>query len=55
MALLPHLDTVVTHGGHNPVCESAAHGVRWSYAPITGDQPVIAEQVVAAVPGHIRF
>lgn len=56
LALLPYLDAVVTHGGHNTVCESLAHGVPLVVAPIRDDQPVIAEQVVAAGAGvRIRF
>ena len=27
LALLPHLDAVVCHGGHNTVCEALAHGL----------------------------
>ncbi|MGH3717371.1 MAG: glycosyltransferase [Pseudonocardiaceae bacterium] len=49
--LLPHLDTVVCHGGHNTVCETLAHGVPLVVAPIRDDQPVIAEQVVNAGAG----
>lgn len=56
VALLPHLDAVVSHGGHNTVCETLAHGVPLVVAPIRDDQPVIAEQVVAAGAGvRIRF
>ncbi|MGH3770091.1 MAG: glycosyltransferase [Pseudonocardiaceae bacterium] len=49
--LLPHLDTVVCHGGHNTVCETLAHGVPLVVAPIRDDQPVIAGQVVNAGAG----
>ncbi|MGH3852756.1 MAG: glycosyltransferase [Pseudonocardiaceae bacterium] len=49
--LLPHLDTVVSHGGHNTVCETLAHGVPLVVAPIRDDQPVIAGQVVNAGAG----
>jgi MGT family glycosyltransferase len=49
--LLPHLDTVVCHGGHNTVCEALAHGVPLVVAPIRDDQPVIAGQVVNAGAG----
>lgn len=54
--LLPHAAAVVCHGGLNTVCESLAHGVPLVVAPIRDDQPVIAEQVVAAGAGiRVRF
>ncbi|MCW2937926.1 MAG: hypothetical protein JWN00_911 [Actinomycetia bacterium] len=49
--LLPHLSAVVTHGGHNTVCEALAHGLPLVVAPIRDDQPVIAGQVEAAGAG----
>jgi MGT family glycosyltransferase len=49
--LLPHLDGVVSHAGHNTVCEALAHGVPLVVAPIRDDQPVIAGQVVSAGAG----
>jgi MGT family glycosyltransferase len=56
LELLPHLDAVVSHAGHNTVCESLAHGVPLVVAPIRNDQPIIAEQVVAAGAGvRVRF
>ena len=56
LALLPHLSAVVTHGGHNTVCEALAHGLPLVVAPIRDDQPVIAAQVVAAGAGvRVRF
>ncbi|MCW2914367.1 MAG: glycosyl transferase [Actinomycetia bacterium] len=55
-ALLPHLAAVVTHGGHNTVCETLAHGLPLVVAPIRDDQPVIARQVAAAGAGiTVRF
>ncbi len=51
LALLPHVHAVVSHGGHNTVCESLAHGVPLVVTPIRDDQPVIAEQVVRAGAG----
>lgn len=48
VALLPHLDAVVSHAGHNTVCEALAHGVPLVVAPIRDDQPVVASQVEAA-------
>jgi len=56
LAILPHVDAVVTHGGHNTVCEALAHGLPLVIAPIRDDQPVIAGQVVAAGAGlRVRF
>ncbi len=49
--LLPDLDAVVSHAGHNTVCEALAHGVPLVVAPIRDDQPVIAGQVVDAGAG----
>src|SRR5262249_50805916 len=48
LALLPHVQAVVTHAGHNTVCEALAHGLPLVCAPIRDDQPVVAAQVVAA-------
>ncbi len=45
LALLPHLHAVVSHAGHNTVCESLAHGVPLVVAPIRDDQPTVAQQV----------
>lgn len=54
--LLEHLDAVVCHAGHNTVCESLWHGVPLVLAPIRDDQPIVAEQVVAAGAGvRVRF
>ncbi|WTW98742.1 glycosyltransferase [Streptomycetaceae bacterium NBC_01309] len=54
--LLPHLDAVVTHGGHNTVCEALAFGLPLVVAPIRDDQPLVAQQVVAAGAGvRVRF
>lgn len=49
--LLPCLDAVVSHAGHNTVCETLAYGVPLVVAPIRDDQPVIAAQVVNAGAG----
>jgi MGT family glycosyltransferase len=51
LALLPHMDAVVCHGGHNTVVEALAHGLPLVVAPIRDDQPTIAAQVVAAEAG----
>lgn len=54
--LLPHVDAVVCHAGHNTVCEALAHGLPLVVAPIRDDQPVIAGQVTAAGAGiRVRF
>jgi MGT family glycosyltransferase len=56
LALLPHVQAVVSHGGHNTVCETLAHGIPLVVTPIKDDQPVIAEQVVRAGCGlRLRF
>jgi UDP:flavonoid glycosyltransferase YjiC (YdhE family) len=51
LELLPQLDAVVCHAGHNTVCETLAHGVPLIVAPIRDDQPIIAQQVVDAGAG----
>ncbi len=54
--LLGRIDAVVTHGGHNTVCEALAHALPLVVAPIRDDQPVVAEQVVAAGAGlRVKF
>ncbi|MEO6776439.1 MAG: nucleotide disphospho-sugar-binding domain-containing protein [Kofleriaceae bacterium] len=56
LALLSRVDAVVCHGGHNTTCEALAHGVPLVIAPIKDDQPIVAEQVVAAGAGmRIKF
>ena len=56
VALLGHVDAVVSHGGHNTVCESLAHGLPLVLAPIRDDQPIVADQVVRAGAGvRVRF
>lgn len=52
--LLPRISAVVCHGGMNTVCESLAYGVPLLMGPLINDQPVTAEQVVAAGAG-IRY
>jgi UDP:flavonoid glycosyltransferase YjiC (YdhE family) len=51
LELLPQLDAVVCHAGHNTVCETLAHGIPLIVAPIRDDQPIIAQQVVDAGAG----
>ncbi|NNN21430.1 MAG: glycosyltransferase [Acidimicrobiales bacterium] len=56
LEILSHFDAVVTHGGHNTVCESLAQGLPLVMAPIRDDQPVVADQVVASGAGiRVRF
>ncbi len=56
LALLPHVDAVVCHGGHNTVCEALAHGLPLVIAPIKDDQPIVADLVVAAGAGlRVKF
>lgn len=49
--LLPTIDLVICHGGHNTVCESLSHGVPLIITPVKDDQPVVARQVVDAGAG----
>jgi MGT family glycosyltransferase len=49
LALLPRVNAVVSHAGHNTVCEALANGLPLVVAPIRDDQPVVAGQVVRAV------
>ena len=56
LALLPKMDAVVCHAGHNTVCESLANGLPLVVAPIRDDQPVVAHQVVQAGAGvRVRY
>jgi MGT family glycosyltransferase len=54
--LLAHTDAVVSHAGHNTVCEALAHGVPLVVAPIRDDQPIVAQQVADAGAGiRVRY
>jgi MGT family glycosyltransferase len=56
LTLLPWMSAVVSHGGHNTVCESLAHGLPLVVTPIKDDQPLVAQQVAAAGAGiRLRF
>jgi MGT family glycosyltransferase len=56
LALLPRMTAVVSHGGHNTVCESLAHGLPLVVTPIRDDQSIIARQVADAGAGiRLRF
>jgi MGT family glycosyltransferase len=51
LELLKRVDAVVSHGGHNTVCETLAAGVPLVVTPIRDDQPAVAEQVSRAGAG----
>jgi MGT family glycosyltransferase len=54
--VLDHMDAVVSHGGHNTVCESLARGLPLVLAPIRDDQPIVTDQVVRAGAGlRVKF
>lgn len=48
LELLPWLDTVICHGGHNTVCESLLFGLPLVVIPIAYDQSHVASQVTRA-------
>ncbi len=48
LELLPRLSAVVSHAGHNTVCETLSAGLPLVVAPIRDDQPVVADQVIRA-------
>ncbi len=54
--LIPHMDLVVSHAGHNTVCETLSHAKPMVVAPIRDDQSVIARQVTGAGAGlSVRY
>jgi UDP:flavonoid glycosyltransferase YjiC (YdhE family) len=54
--LLSRAAAVVSHGGHNTVCETLAHGLPLVVAPIRDDQPIVAQQVTDAGAGvRVKF
>jgi MGT family glycosyltransferase len=56
LAVLDRVNAVVSHAGHNTVCETLVRGLPLVVAPIRDDQPVIAQQVVDAGAGvRVRF
>ncbi len=56
LRLLDHVDAVVCHAGQNTVAESLAAGLPLVMAPIKDDQPLVADQVVAAGAGlRVKF
>ena len=56
LSLLATTDVVVSHGGHNTVCEALSVGLPLVVAPIRDDQPIVAAQVEAARAGiRVKF
>lgn len=53
LALLPHIDIFVTHGGMNSANEALYHGVPLIVTPFYGDQHVTAERVEALGAGLV--
>lgn len=51
IALLPYMNGVLTHAGHNTVCEALACALPLIVAPIRDDQPFVARQVLDAGAG----
>ena len=51
LELLPHLDAVVCHGGHNTVCETLSNGLPMVVIPIAYDQSYVAGRVVQVESG----
>jgi len=49
--LARHAAAIVCDGGHDTVCTALANAVPLVVAPLTGDQPIIADQVVRAAAG----
>lgn len=49
--LLPFLNAVVCHGGHNTVCETLSHGLPMVVIPIAYDQSHVAGRVVRVGAG----
>ncbi|WP_370896075.1 glycosyltransferase [Chryseobacterium gossypii] len=52
LELLPHLDGVVCHGGHNTVSEALSHGLPLVVIPIAYDQSHVAGRVVRTGAGE---
>ncbi|PTS97777.1 glycosyl transferase [Pedobacter sp. HMWF019] len=51
LELLPHLDAVICHGGHNTVCETLTNGLPMVVIPIAYDQSHVAGRVVRVGAG----
>ena len=56
LELLKKVQGVISHAGHNTVCETLMNGVPLVMTPIKDDQPIVAQQVVDAGAGvRLRF
>ena len=56
LEILPKMDAVICHGGHNTTCEALSFGLPLLIAPIKDDQPIVAQQVEASGAGiRIKF
>lgn len=56
LEVLPLVDCVVSHAGHNTVCETLMNGIPLVVTPIKDDQSRVAGQVVAADAGiRLRY
>lgn len=51
LSLLPLMDAVICHGGHNTVCETLMQGIPLVVVPIAYDQSYVAGRVVATGSG----
>lgn len=51
LQLLPHLDAVICHGGHNTVCETLTYGLPMVVIPIAYDQSHVAGRIVRVGAG----
>lgn len=51
LELLPYLDAVVCHGGHNTVCETLTNGLPMVVVPIAYDQSHVAGRIVRVGAG----
>lgn len=51
LEVLPYMDAVVCHGGHNTVCESLSNGIPLVVIPIAYDQSHVAARVVKTGAG----
>ena len=45
LELLPKMDAVICHGGHNTTTEALSHALPIVVCPIKDDQPVVAQQI----------
>lgn len=56
LEILPNIDLVFSHAGHNTVCETLAHGIPLVLCPVKDDQSIVAHQcVMAGVGERVKF